>query len=307
MVLFFIGAVLAGLAVTVVSSRFAVDQFAILAASSRVPPFIIGITLVALGTDLPEIANSIVASFSGHGDLNVGDSVGSAVAQATLVLGLLPFFVGAFVVGRERVGRIGAATVLALGLAALLMRDGDLSRFDGAILILFWLVASLLLWRDLPASEPVMRVEYGQRTKHALIGFAALLGVAGGAAGAVWGLVNIAEILDVPEFFLAFFGTSIGTSLPEFAVSLTALRQGERDLAVGDVLGSSFLDSTISIGSGPLLFPTAVTASLVVQASLLAGLAIGFAVVALSWHRRHNRVIGALLLFIYLAFYLMLL
>lgn len=62
--------------------------------SSRIPPFVIGITLASIGTDLPEIANSIVASVTGHGDLNVGDAIGSATVQATLVHGLLPMIAG---------------------------------------------------------------------------------------------------------------------------------------------------------------------------------------------------------------------
>ena len=96
----------AGFAVTIIASRSAVGEAQKLAAGTRIPPFVLGITLVAIGTDLPEIANSIVASISGHGDINVGDSVGSAATQSTLVLGLLPFLGGAIAIGRRPVVRI---------------------------------------------------------------------------------------------------------------------------------------------------------------------------------------------------------
>jgi hypothetical protein len=89
-----IAAIVGGFAVTVVASRRAVSDAAVLAAGTRLPPFLVGITLLAIGTDLPEIANSIVASVTGHGDINVGDSVGSAATQMTLVLGLLPILGG---------------------------------------------------------------------------------------------------------------------------------------------------------------------------------------------------------------------
>ena len=80
----------------VVASRHTVDHAVGLATSVGVPPFLIGITIMSVGTDLPEIANSIIASLGGHGDLNVGDSIGSAATQVTLGLGLLPLLAGAF-------------------------------------------------------------------------------------------------------------------------------------------------------------------------------------------------------------------
>ncbi len=71
-----------GFLVAVLASRYSVEHLTKFAAGTRIPPFIIGITLVSIGTDLPEIANSIVASVTGHGDVNVGDSIGSAVVQS---------------------------------------------------------------------------------------------------------------------------------------------------------------------------------------------------------------------------------
>jgi len=89
--LLWIAAISIGLTVTIGGSRSAVIDATKLAAGNRLPPFFVGMTLLAIGTDLPEIANSIVASYTNHGDINVGDSVGSAATQLTLVLGLLPF------------------------------------------------------------------------------------------------------------------------------------------------------------------------------------------------------------------------
>ena len=124
-----------GFLVAVLASRYSVEHLTKFAAGTRIPPFIIGITLVSIGTDLPEITNSIVASVTGHGDVNVGDSIGSAVVQSTLILGLLPLIAGAFPIARGRVTRIGAATAGALLLGAALMADGHLSRLDALLLI----------------------------------------------------------------------------------------------------------------------------------------------------------------------------
>jgi cation:H+ antiporter len=301
-------ALIVGLGVALFASRIAVDRAATLAHGSRLPPFVIGITLLAIGTDLPEIANSIAASLADHGDLNVGDSIGSAATQATLVLGLLPFFAGAFIVGPRRVVRIAAVSVVALLVGAWMMSDGYLSRLDALILILAWAGGSVIVWRDLPpGSEPVMPVRVGRRRTHAAVALLALGAVGAGAGGAVWGFINIAEELAVPEYLLAFFATSIGTSLPELVVDVTALRRGERDLAVGDVFGSSFVDATLSIGAGPLIAPTAVTASLAVPGSLLAAGAIAVVAIILTKRELLTRWVGLTILGIYGLFYVVLL
>jgi len=91
MILFWILAAVAGLSLAVWSSGRTLDSAVSLARRLGLSPFIIGMTIIAIGGDLPEIANSITASAQGHGDLNVGDSIGSVVTQLTLVAGLLCF------------------------------------------------------------------------------------------------------------------------------------------------------------------------------------------------------------------------
>ena len=106
---------------------------------------------------------------------------------------------------------------------------------------------------------------------------------------------------------ISFFVASIGTSLPELVVDVTALRRSERDLAVGDVMGSSFVDATLSIGIGPLLFPTAVTASQAVRGGLFAAVAIAIVVVVLTRVARHDWRTGLLLIGLYAASYVVVL
>lgn len=287
-------AIVAGFTVTVLASRRAVSHARLLAEATAISPFIVGVTLFAIGTDLPEIANSVIASLADHGDLNVGDSVGSAVTQITLVLGLLPLTVGAFVVGRRRVLRPGLATVIALLVGAALFADGSLARFDAIILISMWVGGSLYIGLGQePADQPVMRVPPRNALRHAVAALTMLAGVGIGAAVAIWGLIGAAETLDVPEYTVAFVIGALGTSLPELAANLTALRAGARDLAIGGVMGSSFVDSTLSISVGPLVAPTAITASLAVRGALIGATMVGAVVVLLSLTRQHSRWTGA--------------
>jgi cation:H+ antiporter len=295
-----------GLLVAIRSSRWAVGHLTEFAKGTRIPPFVIGITLVSIGTDLPEIANSIVSSITGHGDINVGDSIGSATVQSTLVLGLLPLIAGSFPIARGRVARIGLATVASLVLGALLMLDGDLSRLDAGILIAAWALGTALVWRDLPDdAAPFVRERQPAEGRHLLLATAGLILVGLGATTAVQALTRLAEIWSMPEYLIAFVLASVGTSLPELVVEVAAVRRKQWDLAVGDAIGSSFVDSTLSIGAGPLIAPIAVTTSAVVVGSLVACTAIGLAVLTLSVRREHNWLSGATLILIFLVAYLL--
>ncbi len=296
-----------GLVIALWASRRAVGHASALAAGSKIPPFVIGITLIAVGTDLPEIANSIIASLSGHGDLNVGDSVGSAATQVTLVLGLLPIMAGRFTVGARRVTSIGAVTIAALLAGILLFQDGSLSRLDGAVLVLAWVTGSFVVWRQLPpGAQPVLTIPTRRKTYHAGATLLGLLGVAIGAGASVRAFIELAEMLEVSEYLLAFFIASVGTSMPELVFDVTALRRGARDLAVGDAFGSSFVDSTLSIGVGPLIAPTAITSSLAIRGSIAAALAVTLVVLLLSRRRVHDLLSAFVLLAIYVGFYVVL-
>ena len=206
--------------------------------------------------------------------------------------------------GRRRVARVGGATVGALLLGALLMSDGFISRLDAGLLVGSWVLGSVLVWRDLPpGAQPSMQVEVSGRLRKGMVVLAALVVVVVGASVAVWGLATLAEILAAPEYLVAFLLASLGTSLPELSVALTAIREGQRDLAVGNALGASFVDSTLSIAAGPLIAPVAVTASLVVRGSIVAAMIIGAVVLLLSLRRLHDRVSGVVLLALYVAFF----
>ena len=309
MLALWIGVAISGLAVATMASRRAVDRASGLMAGTRVPPFVIGTTLFALGTDLPEIANSIVASALDHGDLNVGDSVGSTATQVSLVLGLLPFLVaGAPTVARRFVAVTGGLTVVALGVIALLLMDGYFAQIDGAILIGLWVLSSVIVWRvGGTTGEPELEAAPRSRALDAVLVLVFLGLVGAGAGAAVWATVQAAEILGLPEYMIAFFATSIGTSLPELVVDVTALQRGQRDLAIGDAFGSSLVDATLSIGIGPALFPVAVTADLATRGSVLALGVVAVATALLALRGRLDRWTGIALLAIYAALYPLLL
>ena len=154
------------------------------------------------------------------------------------MLGLLPLLAGPFEIRRMRVFVMATATMVALGLGIVVMRDSYLSRMDGGLLILFWLVGSLAIMRHLtPASEPLETAEEHGGLYHAstALVFLALIGL--GASVAVRSLVTLSALLNVPQYMLAFVLGALGTSLPELVFDLAAIRSGLKDMAIGDGFG----------------------------------------------------------------------
>jgi cation:H+ antiporter len=300
---------LAGLGVALIASETAVRYARALAAATGAPSFIVGVALVSIGTDLPEIANSISAHLQGEGDVNVGDSVGSTLTQYTFVLGLFPFVAGALVVGRRQVGFVSLLTMAGLAITIGFVADGWLARWEGAVLCLAWAAFTLVVVRALPglppdAPPPVRHERKGTQVAVVLV---ALGAVGAGATFAVRALVHIAESVGVPEFVLAFFGASLGTSAPEIVVDITALLRGAPGIALGDALGSSLVDSTLSIGIGPLVAPAPVTPRLAIIGSTYALAAVAAVGALLSWRRLHDRRSAMALLGLYALAYVVLL
>ncbi len=297
-----------GFAVAISASHRVADRATAVVEASNVSPFFVGAVLLAIGTDIPEIVNSLITSAAGHGDLNVGDSVGSALTQVTLVLGLLPFLAGTVRTDGRAVLAVGSLTVAALLLGVVLVVDGRLGRFEATLLLIGWLVAVYVtrntsriphFSEDGPRSGP--------KARNIASALFYLLIVGAGAALAVLAMIRTAEILAAPEYVISFFGASLGTSLPELIVVVTAIRAGAVGLAIGDVFGSSLLDATVSLGIGPLLFPITVDASRAVPGGLYTAAAVALATMIVGGRAVHDRWTGAAVLVLYVAAYVVLL
>lgn len=262
MAAFAVTALVAGVVVTAMASRRAVATALEISDAFGVSAGVVGVTVLAIGTDLPEIANSITASIAGHGDVNVGDGTGSALTQITLILAILLVFVGPQVELRQAGSRVatttGSATVVALVVLAVLIADGTFGRLDGSILVAGWVVSVLVVHRGERNVVVARRATAGLAS-----GIARTLGwlvvVGAGATVVVRAFIDLAERFEVPEFLASAVVLSVGTSLPELVVDWTAIRRGASALAIGDLFGSSLVDSTLSVGIGPLVRATTVS------------------------------------------------
>jgi cation:H+ antiporter len=227
--------------VMAIGSRVAIRHAVAVAELLEVSPFLVGVTLVAVGTDVPEIANSVVASYAGHGDITLGDTTGSVFTQITLCLGVFPFVAGfAIAVVRRDVWLLATLTAVGIVLCALLYRDGSLTRQDAVVLLAFWCAATAVSWQlgaRPPPRPSVGGAAHGHWVAHAAKAIVALALVGGASALLVGTVMAVSEAAGVPEYLLSFFGAALATSLPELTVEITAIRRGQRDIALGAVLG----------------------------------------------------------------------
>jgi cation:H+ antiporter len=260
-IVFPLAVLVAGIVLLTLSSDKAVEHSVFLASALGFSSLMIGLILASIGTDLPEMANSIVSSYAGHGDINLGDSIGSVLTQITLVLGLVALLGRSFKVKRHEILVIGTFEILAIGLAFAVALTG-FTRVKAALLIAFFPV-SMFLIRKIAAKDIAKTKARSRQTErhvlyHLSIASLAFVGVAVGALAVVQSVIMLSSKLGIDEFFVSFFVLAIGTSLPELVVDLTCIRKRQYELAVGDIVGSCIVDATISISIGQLLFPTAV-------------------------------------------------
>ena len=281
-----------GIVVAAIASRHAVGHALDVTDALGVSAGLVGVTVMAVGTDLPEIANSIMASVSGHGDLNVGDSTGSALTQVTLILAILLFAAGSLdLTARSDADvpiavPVGLMTVGALLTLATLLSDGELQRWNGAVLVTGWGVSVWWMGRreSRSAGRSAIPGEAGGAAARA-IGWLLVVGAA--STLTVRSFVVITDEVGVPEFIASSVILALGTSMPELVVDWTAIRRGAAALAIGDLFGSSLVDATLSVGIGPLIANTAVSPATVTGTLVIAiGIAVATMVVVVVRERR---------------------
>lgn len=305
MIVLWILALVLGVVAAAFGSQRAVSGALEVADGLGISKGLVGVTLMAVGTDLPEIANSISASITGHGDLNVGDSTGSALTQVTLILAILAFATPLLSEQTRGPGvplfvPVGAMTVGSTLLIAILIRDEQLGRLDGLLLVTGWMVTMVAVgrWQHVSRVVPsATRTGIGRSLAGTMMWLAL---VAASATVIVQAFVKVTEIIGVPELVASTVVLALGTSLPELVVDWTAIRRGAASLALGDLFGSSLVDASLSIGIGPLIHPTAVSSG-AVWTVLVVGAGIALATV-IGWvDRTRPTAMAWRLLVVYLA------
>ncbi len=297
-------AVIVGIALLIWGADRFVDGAASVAGNLRMPPMIIGLTIVSLGTSLPEMIVSIMAALDGNRDIGIGNVLGSNIANIGLVLGVtamvMPLTVTSKTLRREM-----PVLFLITFLAFALMLDGELSRIDGLVLIaglalmLIWLVH--LCQKD--RRDPLVQ-EFAESIPHETGMGKSVLWFVGGLAlliissrMVVWGAVEIARFLGVSDLVIGLTIVAIGTSLPELVASIASVMKDKPDLAIGNVIGSNMFN-LLAVLSMPGLIHPGVFAPPALQRDFPIMLGFTLALFAVSFglkRGRINRLEGGLL------------
>ena len=256
-----------GLVCLVVGAELLVRGAASIATRLGIAPIIIGLTVVAFGTSAPELAVSVSAGFSGSGDVALGNVVGSNIVNTLLILG--GSAVIASLVVTQRIIRLDIPLLIGASVLALLLSlDNEIGRLDGLVLFAGivaytgWLIraarrerADVLTEYDESIEE--LEVEVIDKPLPVQLGLV-LVGLVTLVAGSqllVASATDIAESLGVSDLVIGLTVVAIGTSLPELATSLLAAYRGQRDIAVGNVVGSNLFNLMCVLGLTGLVSP----------------------------------------------------
>jgi cation:H+ antiporter len=260
------GWMIVGLCVLVVGGELLVRGASALAAAVRVSPLVIGLTVVAFGTSAPELAVSLQAVWTHSGDLALGNIVGSNIANVLLILGASSL-VAPLIVHSQLV-RFDVPFMIAMSaLSWFVASDGMVSRWNG--LLLFAILVTYVFWSVRQARRESLRVQQefstgyeappsgqaglGQHFVRILVG---LLMLTGGSRWLVGGASDVARLLGVSELVIGLTIVAFGTSLPEAVTSVIASLRGERDIAVGNVVGSNLFNLLAVLGLSSLFSPS---------------------------------------------------
>ena len=253
-----------GLAGLFLGSQLAIGGFENIARHFGLSHLFIGLTVVAIGTSLPEIGVSVMGAIdilagqdiSAVSGIVVGNKIGSFLNQLTIIMGIVGL-VGLMSITKRELKREGTMLILSIILFSLVAWDLKITPLEGVavtltyLLYLIYLVRQEVRFKSTPkAKEKMPKMHLIKDLLMILIGMGALLLA---AEFVVEGSVQLAELWSVPTSVAGLLIVSLGTGLPELTLAITALRRGATGIAVGDMIGSNICDILFSLGAGAMI------------------------------------------------------
>ena len=251
---------LAAMAALIYGADFIIKESERIALHFNISHFVIGATLVAFGTSLPEMAASMMASYHGKSDMAVANVVGSVIFNITLVLGVVFMIAKSMNPKRNLFAKDSAWVIVPVVIFYIMIQDGVISRFDGILFILMMVSYLMFLFTDSKGDlegeidENLQKEKFNWGKSVLLLGIGFLFTI-GGANFVVESGTNIARSLDVSEWIIGLFLISLGTSLPELVVSLVAVKKGNAEMSIGNIIGSNVANFSMVLGGSALIHP----------------------------------------------------
>lgn len=271
---------LIGFALLMKGADLFVDGSSNMARLLRVPPILVGLTIVAFGTSAPEATVSITAALKGSADVSLGNVIGSNIFNITLVVGIAAFL-HPLKVENETIKKEIPFTILASAALLILINDVALQGFDENLLtrsdgLIFLLFLSIFIYYifevAMKSNKGTNKVEipdnikWGKSIVFTLIGLAAIIF---GGNMVVKNGTEIAYSLGMSETLVGLTIIAIGTSLPEFVTSVTAAWKKETEIALGNIVGSNIFNVLFVLGSASVISPLPVDSKVFIDIAIL--------------------------------------
>lgn len=275
-----------------------VDNASGIATKIGISPLVIGLTIVAFGTSMPELAVSVTAALEGANEIAVGNVVGSNLFNLLVVAGLsaciFPLAVNPTIMKRD-----WPVSTLAAVLLAVFLYDRTISIWEGVILLIFF---AFTLYTQLKNGKETDETKTENRSMINLIIFL-IIGIACiiiGGQLAVEGATELARILGLSETLIGLTVVAVGTSLPELVTSVVAARKGENEIAMGNVIGSNVFNLLCILGVSAVLHPIHVEATAFIDTLILCAVSIGYWFICKKY--KLDRKVGISMIFVYILF-----
>ena len=251
---------IASMAALIYGADFIIKESERIALHYNISHFVIGATLIAFGTSLPEMAASIVASYHHKSDMAVANVIGSVTFNIALVLGVVFMIAKKMAPKRDLFALDSAWIVLPLVIFWLMIQDSQISRFDGVLFLLMMLGYLLFLFQS--SAEDIegeidedLAQEKFNWIKTLLLLLVGFVFTIGGANFVVESGSSIAHAWGVSEWIIGLLLVALGTSLPELVVSIVAVRKGNAEMSIGNIIGSNVANFSMVLGSASLINP----------------------------------------------------
>lgn len=250
---------LLGFSLLTKGADYFIENSASLAEEKGISPHIIGVTIVAFGTSLPELLVSIISSFQGYNDLALGNIVGSNISNIGLVLAVSTFIfyyvLNTNINPDEDANNDSYVMLLAVILLFLFSKDKEISQNEGVFLFALYVI--YIIWLYKRTNSNPTEIDKVEKTSYIFLtgGLVALLV---GAQLTVDSAVSIATLMGISEIVIGLSVVAVGTSLPELAGTISAARMGHKEIAVGNVIGSNIANIFLVMGILATINPVSV-------------------------------------------------
>ena len=271
-----------------------------------IPQLVIGLTIVAMGTSLPEAAVSISAALKGSAEITIGNVVGSNILNVLIILGLTSVVRTVAVQVSTIKYEIPFTILVTILLAVLGLTDNAVGRFDGAILWVFFIAYMVYLLKMAKNGAPMEDVAEAEENepiwKMLLMVVVGAVLIVAGSNVTVDAATALAQIFGMSERLIGLTIVALGTSLPELVTSVTAAIKGKADIAVGNIVGSNIFNILFVVGTSALITPVVYSANFLID-SIIAVAAMILLLLCVVRKKQLARPAGIVMLVGYAAYF----